>query len=96
VSFRIVAHTKLHKGSHPPQTGPRDKPHICQGAAAMLPANVDDWTKEDTLVWIRQDVGLGGVAAALAGVSLGRCVAVLALLPHAIAHWVRMRMVRSR
>lgn len=79
VSFRIVAHTRLYKGNHPPQTGPRDKPHVCQGTAAVLPANVDDWTEEDILVWIRQDVGLGGVAAAFAGASLGRCVA---RLPH--------------
>ena len=76
VSFRIVAHTKLNNGNHPPQTGPRDSPHVCEGKAAELPAVMDSWTKEDILVWIRQDIGLGGVAAALAGASTGRCVAL--------------------
>jgi uncharacterized Zn-binding protein involved in type VI secretion len=74
VSFRIVAHTKLNKGNHPPQTGPRSLPHVCAGKAAVLPPNMDDWTKEDVIVWVRQEVGLGGVAAALAGASPGRCV----------------------
>ena len=82
MSFRIVAHTKLSKGNHPPQTGPREKPHVCAGKSAVLPANVDNWTKEDVIVWVRQEVGLGGVAAALAGASLGRCVLDCAIAKH--------------
>lgn len=76
VSFRIVSHTKLTK---PPQNRPREAPHVCAGKTAALPANVDSWTKEDVIVWVRQEVGLGGVAAALAGASLGQCVPVLPL-----------------
>lgn len=76
ISFRIVAHTRLNKGDHPPQTRPRSAleggPHVCPGGERTLPADVNDWSWDDIVVWTRQDVGLGGVGAALAGATPGK------------------------
>lgn len=67
VSFRIVAHTRLNKGDHPPQTRPRSVieggPHVCVGGERTLPPDVNSWSWEDIVVWTRQEVGLGGVGA---------------------------------